>query len=262
MMRLTRYLRRMNETGRLVSTWIVIFALLSLMKFVVAIFGKQLATLQLFTLTDALISAAPIFIWLVVKFPWDKISIGPLTFERRMRRRIEDQLDPRSILPVRVVELTIKNKEKIGKSTTKAVNVTVGEESDNDRYDDLLWFVGSNNAEENINWRHVDYLSFSDADGRLIGTMGPGRFRRKLVKEQKEFLDALRTNEATEFLDAGDEVHVKATWAKSKVLKVFADHPLSWFPVVDDSNRLVGIIEPYRLAITLVADIAAALSDN
>ena len=139
------------------------------------------------------------------------------------------------------------------------VKVTVGDESNYERHNDLLWFVS---GKENIDWSHVQYLVFSDTDGKLIGTMGPGRFRHKLLDESAKFLKSLRTKETSGFLEFGDDVHVKSTATKSEVLRRFAKRPLRWFPVVDGANKLVGIIEPQRLAISLVADIAAVLSHD
>ena len=259
--------RIMTQTLLFVLTWVALFSLLNVVKWRVAVEASQveasqLESLELFTLSDALISAVPLLVWLVVSVPWEKISVGPLTFERRMRRRIEDQLDPQSITPVEAVELSQSNAERIRNPGTKAVNVKVGDEHNRSRYNDLLWFIAKSDDEENIDWRHVDYLAFSDLNGKLIGTMSPNRFRQKLRNETEQFLDALRTNKRSDFLEYGDGVHVKETDTKSKVLAVFAKHPLRWFPVINESKELVGIVEPRRLAVALIADIAAVLSDN
>ena len=105
-------------TLRLSLVWVGIFALLNWLKW-----WTGPSTNHLFTLTDTLIAAVPIFVWLVVSIPWDKISVGPLTFERRMRRRIEDQLDPNSIELTRPVELEKSEVGKIRRTETKAVKV-------------------------------------------------------------------------------------------------------------------------------------------
>jgi len=262
-----RHKRIAIQTTLFIFIWVMIFLLLNFAKWKMQLVSgpnqNQMKTgVDFFTLKDALIASVPILIWLVVSFPWDKISIGPVSLERRIRRRIEDELIPRdSIVELIPVELSKKeeNQKKIKEPTTKAVYVTVGDKNHPERYEELPWFVS---GKDNIDWTHVEYVVFIDTSQKLIGTMGPYGFRRKLLDNREEFLNGLRNQDTRKFLDFENEIHIKETATKSDVVRVFSKHPLQWFPVVDDKERFKGIIMPEKIAVTLLGDIAAALFDD
>lgn len=250
--------RPLQRVAFLLLAWAAIFTTLSIVRYIIAENVGKLEPSVLFTGTDALIAAAPVVVWLLVVIDWEKFSVGPLAFERRMRRRISDGLNPRAVQPVRIEDLDKEKVEEIRSSETNAVRVVVGRQDQSERYENLLYFVGEG-GRENIDWRHVQYLFFTNGEGRLVGTMGPGRFRNKLVRGGRAFLRALQTNDAGKFLDYGDEIQVRRTDSKSRVLQMFAEYQLQWFPVVDESGRPIGIIEPGRLAVSVLADIAEVL---
>jgi len=235
-----------------------ILSVLNVLKWRAALDGR-LSSIELFTMNDAVISALPMLIWLIVAIPWEELSIGPFSLRRRLLRRIEKQLSRENITDVEFVELD-PEADEIRDPETKAVSVTVGDATK--RYEDLLSLVGKGRSDEKIDWRHVDYVAFIDLQKKLIGTMGPGRFRRRLLDEPDRFLDALRRDRRGEFLKFGHAVYVKETATKSQILKMYAQHPLSWFPVVDDDRKLIGVVETDRLAVAVVADLAESLSDD
>lgn len=250
---------KLQRVALMVSVWAGIFAILTAVRYVIANGLGMLEPSELLTGTDALIAAAPIVLWILVAEDWEKFSFGPLTFQLRARQRISDRLGSDDFKRMPIADLYIHNKEQI--SATEAVKVVVGLENEAERYENLLAFVGRD-GKEKIDWRHVQYLFFTDANGQLVGSMGPRRFRWRLENEGRAFRRALQMNDQDNYLEHGDEIQIRTTDSKTKILETFSENQLDWFPVIDEQGRPIGVVEPGGIAVRVLRDLARALGGH
>ena len=250
-----------KQIAYLTSAWGAIFALLNCVKFMMISSGYDQTELELFSTKDAVIASTPIVIWLLVKFDWEKVKIGPFSIVRRIRTRLQNKLAAENFINLKCFDLKSSNEKDIKSLDTNAVNVVIGMSQKEITDCDFAYFIGKNSdKKENIDWRHIKYIFFTDIKGVLIGTMGPARFRYLLVHRRKEFLAAFESiSKVEEYLEHGKDIHVKETDSKQYILRKFSKYQIQWFPVVNENGKPTKIIEPAKLAITVLSDIAESL---